>query len=50
MKNDLTRTNLLNDRPEHGPSDQEKARNLFEKSLHLDIFNVGSVLDSSDTE
>ena len=36
--------------PEANGMDREKARKLFERSLHLDIFNVGSVLDSTANE
>ena len=48
MTKDLACTNLQNDQP--GRIDREKARKLFERSLHLDIFNVGSVTESCQGE
>ena len=50
MTNHRTQADLQNDRPAVSGSDREKARRLFERSLHLDIFNVGSVVNSLTNE
>ena len=49
MTNDLAHANAENDPPVL-KNDRETARKLFERSLHLDIFNVGSVTDSLTKE
>ncbi len=50
MANDLSHAKLTNKQPALNTPNRETARELFERSLHLDIFNVGSVMDSAASE